>query len=95
LIFCAALTAFAYGLSRVLAKNHPSPLTSPVFFSTLLIVSMLYAFGLNDQDYNPAKDALVLLLRPATVAIAAPICRNRATLRLHLFPAFASRWFDC
>jgi putative effector of murein hydrolase len=95
LIFCVALTVFAYGLSRVLAKHHPSPLTSPVFFSTLLIVLLLYAVGLNDQDYKPAKDVLVLLLGPASVAIAVPIYRNRATLRIHIFPALAGIVVGC
>ena len=94
-IFCLALTVFAYGVSRVLAKRHPTPLTSPVFFSTLLIVFVLYAVGLNYQDYKPAKDVLVLLLGPATVALAVPVYRNRATLRTHMLPAFAGIVVGC
>jgi putative effector of murein hydrolase len=61
----------------------------------MLIVLLLHAVGLNDQDYKPAKDLLVLLLGPATVAIAVPIYRNRATLRTHMLPALAGLGVGC
>lgn len=89
LLFCIVLTVGAYALSRTLAKRRPSPLTTPVFFSMTLIIGVLYAAGLDYQDYRPAKDIMVLLLGPATVALAVPIYKNRATLRAHVVPALA------
>lgn len=89
LLFCVVLTACAYALSRKLAKRHPSPLTTPVFFSTLLIIVVLYLAGLDYRDYQPAKEMMTLLLGPATVALAVPIYRNRGTLGSHLVPALS------
>ena len=39
------VTALAYALSRVVGKRYPSPLTSPVFFSTPLPASIGLAVG--------------------------------------------------
>jgi putative effector of murein hydrolase len=72
LLVCVALTVAVYALSRILAKRHASPFTTPVFFSTAVIIAVLYISGLNYQDYAPAKDLMVLLLGPATVASLFP-----------------------
>jgi putative effector of murein hydrolase len=39
------------------------------------------------SDYRPAKDIIVSLLGPATVALAVPLYKNRQTLLGNLFPA--------
>jgi putative effector of murein hydrolase len=81
------VTALAYALSRVLGKRYPSPLTSPVFFSTPLVIAVLLLSGLHLSDYRPAKDIIVSLLGPATVALAVPLYKNRQTLLGNLLPA--------
>lgn len=82
-----ALTIAAYALSRVLAKRFRSPFTNPVFFSTVLIILVLSALDLDFEHYAPAKDLLVFLLGPATVALAAPLYKNRQVLLAHGVPA--------
>jgi putative effector of murein hydrolase len=89
MVLFIALTVAVYVVSRTLAKHYPSPFTTPVFFCTAIIVSVLYAVGLDYEDYAPAKDVMVLLLGPATVALAVPIFKNRATLSAHAWPALA------
>jgi putative effector of murein hydrolase len=81
------VTALAYAISRVLGKRYPSPLTSPVFFSTPLVIAVLLLGGLHLSDYRPAKDIIVSLLGPATVALAVPLYKNRQTLLGNLLPA--------
>lgn len=93
--FCIALTVGAYALSRFAARRYPSPLTTPVFFSTALIVALLVAAGVEFEQYRPARDVLVFLLAPATVALAVPVYKNRATLRAHLLPAMAGIVAGC
>jgi putative effector of murein hydrolase len=95
LIFCVALTVGAYALSRLLAKRYPSPLTTPVFFSTSLIIAVLCVSGIDYRDYEPAKNVMILLLGPATVALAVPIFKNRATLRAHAVPALLGIGIGC
>lgn len=88
-LFCMAVTIGSYALARCSAMRHPSPFTSPVFLSTVLIVAVLLAADIGYPDYVPARNAMTLLLGPATVALAVPIYRNRATLMGHAIPAIA------
>lgn len=84
-----ALTVGVYAASRRLATSFPSPWTTPVFFSTTVIIAVLLAAGIDYQRYAPAKELMTLLLGPATVALAVPIYRNRHTLSVHAVPALA------
>ena len=81
------VTALVYALSRVVGKRYPSPLTSPVFFSTPLVIAVVLLSGMHLSDYRPAKDIIVSLLGPATVALAVPLYKNRQTLLGNLLPA--------
>lgn len=87
LVLFLAVTVAAYCLSRIAAKRRPSPLTTPVFFSTPIILLALKLTGMRADDYRPAKDLIVLLLGPATVALAVPLYRNRHTLVRNALPA--------
>src|SRR5215831_5913231 len=87
IIFGVAVTLGAYVLSRVVAKRHPSPFTTPVFFSTPLVILTLLATGIHLEDYKPAKDVLVFLLGPATVALAVPLHKNWRMLVENALPA--------
>jgi putative effector of murein hydrolase len=78
--FGIAVTLAAYALSRVVASRYRSPLTTPVFFSTPIVIGALLLSGLTVEDYRPAKDVMVFLLGPATVALAIPLYDNRRTL---------------
>ena len=79
-LFGIGVTALVYALSRVVGKRYPSPLTSPVFFSTPLVIAVVLLSGMHLSDYRPAKDIIVSLLGPATVALAVPLYKNRQTL---------------
>ena len=81
------LTGLVYALSRIVGKRYHSPLTSPVFFSTPIVIAVLLLSGMHLSDYRPAKDIIVSLLGPATVALAVPLYKNRRTLIDNLFPA--------
>jgi putative effector of murein hydrolase len=88
-LFCIALTIGAYALSRFVGRRFPSPFTTPVFLSTALIVALLLSAGVDFAQYQPAKEVLVFLLAPATVALAVPVYRNRRVLLSYLVPAGA------
>jgi predicted murein hydrolase (TIGR00659 family) len=85
--FGIALTTGAYALSLLARKHYPSPLTTPVLFSTAVIIAVLMAAGLSFSDYRPAKDIMTFLLGPATVALAIPLYKNRQTFFRALIPA--------
>ena len=88
-IFCLLVTAGTYVASRALARRFPSPLTSPVLFSTTLTIAILVTARVSYTDYGPAREILTFLLGPATVALALPLYKKRALLLAHLLPALA------
>jgi predicted murein hydrolase (TIGR00659 family) len=75
-LFNIFLTVSAYLFTRFLGKKFSSPLTSPVFLSTLIVIALLLLFHISYQEYTPAKEIMSYLLGPATVALAVPIYRN-------------------
>jgi predicted murein hydrolase (TIGR00659 family) len=85
--FAVAVTAGAYALSLFARRRYPSPLTTPVLFSTVIIIAVLLAAGISFSDYQPAKDIMTFLLGPATVALAIPLYKNRRTFFRNLVPA--------
>jgi len=85
--FGVAATLAAYLLSRRVARRYPSPFTTPVFFSTPIVIAMLLLAGLRLEDYRPAKELMVFLLGPATVALAVPLHKNWRTLIENALPA--------
>jgi predicted murein hydrolase (TIGR00659 family) len=85
--FGIAVTIGAYALSLWARQRYPSPLTTPVLFSTIIIIAVLLAAGISYADYQPAKDVMTFLLGPATVALAIPLYKNRQTFFQNLVPA--------
>lgn len=81
------ITVGAYLLSKLAAKRYPSPLTTPVFFSTTLIIILLLILGINYDEYTIAKEIMTFLLGPATVALAVPLYKNRDMIKRHSMPA--------
>jgi len=85
--FGIAVTIGAYALSLLARRRYPSPLTTPVLFSTVIIISVLLATGISFSDYQPAKTIMTFLLGPATVALAIPLYKNREAFFRNLVPA--------
>lgn len=87
--FGVAVTVAAYVLSRVIGRRYPSPLTTPVFFSTVIIMLVLLATGIRVAEYEGAKQIIVALLGPATVSLAVPLYKSRRALLTNTVPACA------
>jgi len=89
------LTVAAYLATRRIFLAYKYPLLNPVFLSTLLIIAALKAGGYTLAEYQPAKEAMTLLLGPATVALALPLYNNRGVLRNHALPVLAGVCAGC
>jgi predicted murein hydrolase (TIGR00659 family) len=87
LLFGILITVCAYLLSRIVGKKYPSPFTTPVFFSTTVIITILLLVDIDYKQYTPAKEIMTFLLGPATVALAVPLYKNRVILIKNLLPA--------
>ncbi|MFF2450105.1 LrgB family protein [Neobacillus sp. NPDC058068] len=76
-LYSILLTVSVYYFARFLAAKYSSPLTSPVFISTVIIIIFLVMSNVSYDEYIPAKNIMTYLLGPATVALAVPIYKNR------------------
>jgi predicted murein hydrolase (TIGR00659 family) len=85
--FAIAVTVGAYTLSLAARRRYSSPLTTPVLFSTIIVIAVLLMAGVSFEDYRPAKEIMTFLLGPATVALAIPLYKNRRAFFSQLVPA--------
>src|SRR4051812_11478892 len=85
--FGISLTAAAYALSLWTRRYFASPFTTPVLFSTVIVIVVLLAAGISFENYGPAKSVITSLLGPATVALALPLYKNRQAFFRNLLPA--------
>ncbi|MED3761102.1 MULTISPECIES: LrgB family protein [Peribacillus] len=87
------ITILAYFTGRKIYTKHPSPFTTPVFFSTVTIILVLLISGLDFEDYSPGKDIITYFLGPATVALAVPLYKNRKIIVKYAMPAISGMIF--
>ena len=90
LVFTAGaivLTIGAYRFAIAVRRRWAHPLTTPVLFSTAIVIAAFLAVRANVRAYEPAKDLLTFLLGPATVALAIPLHRNRHAFRREMLAA--------
>jgi|SRR5713226_7839555 len=85
--FSILVTLGAYAGSRVVGRRYPSPLTTPVFLSTIVVILILVTTRVGVTDYEHAKQIMIFLLGPATVGLAVPLYQNRAALLSNLLPS--------
>ncbi|MBT2677950.1 LrgB family protein [Bacillus sp. ISL-35] len=88
-IFSIFITLLAYLLSRKAAGKYPSPLTSPVFLSTVIVISVLLILNIPYKEYEAASVIITYFLGPATVALAVPLYKQRKIIAANLLPALA------
>ncbi|GEN35517.1 MULTISPECIES: LrgB family protein [Aneurinibacillus] len=88
-LYTLAVTIGIYLWSVHLSKKYSSPLTNPVFLSTLLIIFILVLSHIPYAEYQGTKEVLTFFLGPATVGIAVPLYQQRKVLYQNLIPSFA------
>lgn len=73
-LFWIAVTLLAYAMTTALYRRHGAhPLLLPVVTGTAIVMLLLTATGTAYHDYLDAVHPLVLLVGPATVALAIPL----------------------
>ena len=87
-LYSILITVSVYLFVRFLAKKYSSPLTSPVFLSTIMIITFLVVSNISYGEYMSAKKIMTYLLGPSTVALAVPIYKNRDLFAKYFGAAF-------
>lgn len=83
-LFYLSFTILLYLLAKRMYRRTGSLLCSPLLFCPVAIVAILLFFGVPYEAYDQGGAWLTLMLKPATVALAVPMYKYRATIRKHL-----------
>ncbi len=89
-VLCVAGTVLAYALVRGLYLRYKHPLINIVAGSAAIIIAVLLLCDIPYSTYEPARQAMTLLIGPATVALALPLYRYRHLLLRNALPILAS-----
>lgn len=76
-------TVGLYWLSKKLYKTCPVLALSPLVVCPALLILLLTFFHIPYESYNAGGSLLSALLQPATVALAVPVYKYRATLKAY------------
>ncbi len=80
------LTIAVYMGACKISRRIPSPFTTPILMTTIIMISILLILGISFEDYAPATEWLTSLLGPATVALAIPLYKNKDIIKERLMP---------
>lgn len=83
------LTVSIYLVCRYLYFRYNNPLINIVLLSAAVIIAILVVSKQPYAAYAPAKDVMVFLLGPTTVALAVPLYRNKHLLKQYGTAIFA------
>lgn len=81
-----ALTLIAFKLAVTLNRKTGWLIFQPVLMSTLFIIGGLTVFDIGYEEYRGSTAFMVLLLGPATVALALPLYRSMPLIRQMWLP---------
>ncbi|SDT26018.1 TIGR00659 family protein [Halopseudomonas xinjiangensis] len=85
-LFFIGLTLVAYQLSLVVYERTRLPLLHPVLGSIAILVVVLWLLDVQFPTYRDAVGPLLVLLGPATVALAVPLYLNLRRIRQFFWP---------
>lgn len=78
------LTLGAYQIGLGIQKKLKTAIANPVLISVVLVVSFLFATGMDNGTYQAGMTKFSWLLTPATVCLAIPMYQHFQTLRRNL-----------
>ena len=88
--FGVVLTLSMFSLAYLINRRWASPLTTPLFLSTIFIVLILLETGISYTDYNAGAQYITYFLVPLTVSFAVPMYKQLPLLRRHIWPILLS-----
>ncbi len=88
--FGAALTITVFIIATLINKRFKSPLTTPLFLTTIIVIIVLLLMNIPYSTYNNSAKYLTYFLVPVTVCFAVPMYRQLPLLKKHFWPILFS-----
>ena len=85
-LFGVGITLAAYQLALAAYEKTRWVFLQPVLLSMLAVIGVLLACGLSYAEYKQSAQLLIVLLGPATVALAVPLYVNLRRIRQLFWP---------
>ncbi|MFC7783970.1 MULTISPECIES: LrgB family protein [unclassified Rossellomorea] len=85
-LLAICITVFYFIIGVKIHRLWPSPLTIPIFISTIAVVVTLLFVDISYEQYADFTSFITYLLGPATVALAFPLYQHRKLLVQHVQP---------
>lgn len=82
------ITLIAYEIGLYLQRRTGAAILNPLLISTILIILLLMATGVDYDTYNTGGKIVSFFITPATVVLAVPLYRNFRLLLDNLWPIF-------
>lgn len=82
--FGIVLSLLAYWAAMWIASKVKSTLCNPLLVSTILIIAVLLALGVDYETFDKGASHLTYLLNPATVCLAVPLYRQFEVLKKNM-----------
>ncbi len=92
-LFGVGITLAAYQLALAAYEKTRWVFLQPVLLSMLAVIGVLLACGLSYAEYQHSTQLLIILLGPATVALAVPLYVNLRRIRQLLWPTLLTLLF--
>lgn len=85
-LFSVGITLGAYQIAQALYAKTKLMIFQPLLIAVMMLVGILLLLGVDYQLYRANTQLLILLLGPATVALAVPLYQNVKRVRDVLLP---------
>lgn len=71
--FGSGITLIAFCIGEFLKNKYKNPIINPILISILIIISTLFLFNIDFDQYNNGGQYISYFLTPATVCLAVPL----------------------
>lgn len=94
-VFGISLTIAMFCLAILFNKRWPSPLTTPLFLSTIFVVIVLLLLRVPYSEYNIGGQYVSFFLTPVTICFAVPMYKQLPLLKRHSIPILMAMLIGC
>lgn len=94
-IFLLALTFVIFIGAQWLMRRTGLRLLNPILISIIVMICILFGFGVDFETYSEAGTYIDMWLKPAVVALGVPLYKQLETIKKQMFPLIIAEMAGC